>query len=197
MPDSALVALALTLAWLAGIRVYLTVLALGLATRFGAVELPPLLEVCGSPWVLGTAALLTVVEFSADKIPGVDSFWDLLQTLVRIPAGALLAAGAATPEGMELSGLWLGIGAGSALASHGLKLGTRLLVNASPEPVSNWLSSGSEDVAALGSLLVVLSNPWLALLIAVAIPLSLALLLWWMIRRWLRARRSAALAGGR
>ena len=89
-----------------------------------------------SPWVLGTCGALAVVEFFADKIPGVDSVWDLLQTLARIPAGAFLAAATLSPDGHLGAGV-LALGGGAALLSHGLKSGVRMLLNTSPEPFSN------------------------------------------------------------
>lgn len=190
MSEASIAIAALTLAWLAGFRVYLTVFALGLGAWLGLFELPPALAPCASPWVLIVAGLLTAIEFSADKIPGVDSIWDLLNTLVRLPAGALLAAGAAAGDGGEISGFWLGLGAGMALASHGLKTGTRIAINASPEPVSNWISSGSEDGAALGASLLVFQYPLLALALALLVPLGLAALLWWLLAR-LRRRPAA------
>src|SRR5690606_29840251 len=107
-----------------------------------------------SPWVLGVSGLLALTEFFADKIPGVDSGWDFLQTLARIPAGAFLAAAALSPDG-ELSAGMLATGAGVALGSHALKAGGRVLINASPEPLSNWGASATEDVAAIGLLALV------------------------------------------
>jgi hypothetical protein len=86
MNDAQLFALGLTLAWLAGVRAYLTVFGLGLAGLMGWMELPAALQVCQNPWVMGTAAVLALVEFSADKIPGVDSGWDLLQTVPLLSA---------------------------------------------------------------------------------------------------------------
>ena len=99
MTDAHVFALGLALACLAGVRAYLTVFGVGLAGLMGWVDLPAALEATTSPWVLGTAGALAVVEFAADKIPGVDSGWDLLQTLARIPAGAFLAAATMSPDG--------------------------------------------------------------------------------------------------
>ena len=100
MNEAQLFAFGITLAWLAGIRAYLTVFGLGVAGLTGWLELPTALQACASPWVLATSGVLALVEFGADKIPGVDSGWDLLQTLLRIPAGAFLASAAlAGPDG--------------------------------------------------------------------------------------------------
>ena len=124
MSEAHLFALGILLAWLAGIRVYLTVLGVGIAGYFGWLDLPQALEVTTSPWVMGLSAALAAAEFFADKIPGVDSGWDLLHTLLRIPAGAFLAASAMSPDGDLGTGM-LATGAGVALTSHLLKSGSR------------------------------------------------------------------------
>ena len=178
-------AIGVLLAWLAGIRAYLTVFGVGIAGLMGWLELPPALQVAQSPWVLGTSGALAVAEFFADKIPGVDSVWDLLQTLLRIPAGAFLAAAALSPDGHLGAGM-LATGAGVALTSHLLKAGARGLINSSPEPASNWIASVSEDALVVGTLALAFSHPWLALGAAIAISLCLALLAWWLFRTMLR-----------
>jgi hypothetical protein len=187
MSHPQLFALGVLLAWLAGIRVYLTVFGVGLAGALGWLDLPPALQAAQSPWVLGVAGGLALVEFFADKIPGVDSGWDLLHTLLRVPAGAFLAAAALSPDGHLGAGM-LATGAGVALASHALKSGTRLLLNTSPEPVSNWVASGTEDGVVVGALALALLHPWLALAAAVAIPVALASAVAWLWRRLLRSR---------
>ncbi|MFZ5656564.1 MAG: DUF4126 domain-containing protein, partial [Pseudomonadota bacterium] len=190
MSEAHVFALGLVLAWLAGVRVYLTVFGVGLAGAMGWMELPSALQVTQSPWVLGVAAVLALAEFFADKIPGVDSGWDLLHTLLRIPAGAFLAAAALSPDG-ELGAGALATGAGMALASHALKAGTRVLVNTSPEPVSNWAASATEDVAVVGGLALVFNHPWLALALVVALSLAIALPVWWIWRRLRRGWRES------
>lgn len=190
MNEAHLMALGLALAWLAGVRVYLTVLGVGIAHWAGWTELPAALQWCSSPWVMGVAGVLTAVEFAGDKIAGVDSVWDLLQTVARVPAGAFLAAGALAPEGGDLSAGWLAAGGGAALLSHGLKSGTRALVNLSPEPASNALVSTGEDVLALGALGLVFAYPWLALGLLVACSVLAAAVAWWVVR-WLRRRIAA------
>lgn len=162
MTEAHLFALGLALACLAGVRAYFTVFGVGLAGLLGWVDLPAALQVTTSPWVLGTAGALALVEFFADKIPGVDSGWDLLQTLARIPAGAFLAAATLSDDG-QLGGGALALGAGAAMGMHALKSGTRALINASPEPVSNWTASLGEDAAAAGALALVYSHPVMAL----------------------------------
>jgi hypothetical protein len=131
--------------------------------------------------------VLAATEFFADKIPGVDSLWDLLQTLARVPAGAFLAAATLSPDGSLGAGA-LATGAGVALTSHLLKSGSRALLNTSPEPVTNWTASLTEDVATVGGLALVFSYPWVALAIAVLISATVATGLWWLWRRLFRRR---------
>jgi len=185
MSEAHLFAIGVLLAWLAGIRVYLTVFGVGLAGAFGWLDLPQALQVTQSPWVLGVSGALAVAEFFADKIPGVDSGWDLLHTLLRVPAGAFLAAAALSPDGQLGAGM-LATGAGVALTSHVLKTGARALMNTSPEPVSNWTASVTEDAAVVGGLALAFSHPWLALSIVVAISVLVALLVWWVWRKVFR-----------
>ena len=182
MSEAHLFAIGMLLAWLAGIRVYLTVFGIGLAGYFGWLDLPQALQVTQSPWVIGVSGALALVEFFADKIPGVDSGWDLLHTLLRVPAGAFLAASAMSPDGHLGAGM-LATGAGVALTSHLLKSGSRALLNTSPEPVSNWTASISEDAAVVGGLALAFAHPWLALVLVVAVSVLLALAVWWLWRK--------------
>jgi hypothetical protein len=184
MSEAHLFAIGVLLAWLAGIRVYLTVFGVGLAGLFGWLDLPQALDVASSPWVLGVSGTLALVEFFADKIPGVDSVWDLMHTLLRVPAGAFLAAATLAPaSGGDLSGGMLATGAGVALVSHVLKAGSRALLNTSPEPVSNWTASVAEDAAVVGALALAFANPWLALAIVVSVSVGFALFVWWVWRK--------------
>ena len=185
MTEAHLFAIGVLLAWLAGIRVYLTVFGIGLAGYFGWLDLPQALEVTASPWVLGVSGALALVEFFADKIPGVDSGWDLLHTLLRVPAGAFLAAATLSPDGHLGAGM-LATGAGVALTSHLLKAGSRALINTSPEPVSNWTVSATEDAMVVGGLALAFAHPWIALAVAIAISLAFALAIWWVWRRLFR-----------
>ena len=185
MEQAHLFAIGVLLAWLAGIRVYLTVFGVGLAGYFGWLDLPQAMQAAQSPWVLGTSGALAAAEFFADKIPGVDSVWDLLHTLLRVPAGAFLAAAAMSPDG-QLGGGMLATGAGVALTSHLIKSGSRALLNTSPEPVSNWTASVTEDVAVVGGLALAFSHPWLALAIVVSISVMCAALVWWLWRELFR-----------
>ena len=185
MDQAHLFAIGVLLAWLAGIRVYLTVFGVGIAGFFGWLPLPEALQATQSPWVLGVSGALAAAEFFADKIPGVDSVWDLLHTLLRIPAGAFLAAAAMSPDGQLGAGM-LATGAGVALTSHLVKAGSRALLNTSPEPVSNWTASVTEDVAVVGGLALAVSHPWIALALVVAISIAFALGVWWLWRKLFR-----------
>lgn len=175
--------LALTLgaSWASGINLYAAILVLGLLGATGSMELPAGLEILSDPFVLAAAGTMYCIEFFADKVPGVDTGWDTLHTFIRIPAGALLAAGAIGDVGLgaELAaGL---VGGGVAAASHAMKAGTRVLINTSPEPFSNWTASIAEDLGVLGGLLLALNNPWVFL---VALALFFALLVWLLPRLW-------------
>jgi hypothetical protein len=181
MSQPQLFATGVLLAWLAGIRVYLTVFGVGLAGALGWLELPPALQATQSPWVLGVSGALALVEFLADKIPGVDSGWDLLHTLLRVPAGAFLAAAALSSDGHLGAGM-LATGAGVALASHAMKSSSRLLLNVSPEPISNWTASATEDGVVLGGLALAFVHPLLALALATALSAALAMTAWWLWR---------------
>ncbi|MEJ7747616.1 MAG: DUF4126 domain-containing protein [Luteimonas sp.] len=185
MSEAHLFAIGVLLAWLAGIRVYLTVFGVGLAGMFGWVDLPQALQATQSPWVIGVSGALAIAEFFADKIPGVDSGWDLLHTLLRVPVGAFLAAAAMSPNG-ELGAGVLATGAGVALTSHLLKSGSRALMNTSPEPVSNWTASATEDVAVVTGLTLAFSHPWIALTIVVAVSVMFAFGVWWLWRKLFR-----------
>ncbi|KAF1705764.1 DUF4126 domain-containing protein [Pseudoxanthomonas suwonensis] len=188
MTDAHVFVIGLLLAWMAGIRAYLTVFGVGLAGLLGWVELPPALQATQSWWVLGTSGALALAEFFADKIPGVDSAWDLLQTLARIPAGAFLAAAALSPDG-DLGAGALAAGAGAAMASHALKSGTRALLNTSPEPASNWVASIAEDTLVVGGMALAIAHPWLALAIVVGISVCGAAAVWWIWRLLARGVR--------
>jgi hypothetical protein len=194
MTEAHLFALGIALAALSGVRAYLTVLGVGLAGLMGWVDLPPALAATMSPWVMVTAGALTAIEFTADKIPGVDSGWDLLQTLLRIPVGAFLAAAALSPDGQLGTGALIA-GGGVAFATHALKTGTRAVINASPEPVSNWTASLGEDIATTASLGLVFAHPWIALGLVSVVIGGTAALVFWLARKALRGFSRLARAG--
>ena len=176
----------------AGINLYATVLVVGLAARFDWVEVPASLEPIGSAWVIGVAAVLYALEFLADKIPWIDSVWDAIHTLVR-PIGAAVIAvaalGPATP-GMEVAAALLGAAIGAS--THAAKAGTRLAVNASPEPASNVLMSLAEDGFVVGLVVLLLTHPLLGLGLALAALLAIGIVLAILVRVLARRRRRRA-----
>lgn len=181
-----ILALSLGAAWASGINLYAAILVLGGLDRLGAITLPPDLAVLAHPLVLGAAALLYAIEFVADKIPGVDTAWDAVHTFIRIPAGALLAAGAVGGLGPEYPSEYivaaaLIAGAGLAASSHATKAGGRIAINASPEPFSNWLASLTEDFLAIGGLFLALFKPALFLTLLGGFVL---LAIWLMPKLW-------------
>jgi uncharacterized membrane protein len=183
MPEAPLFALGLALACLAGIRAYLTVFGVGIAALLGWMPLPAGMEVITSPWVLGTAGALALVEFFADKIPGVDSAWDLVNTLARVPVGAFLASAAFSPDG-EWSLAAAALGGAAALSTHALKSSARVAINASPEPVSNWVASGTEDAIAVGGLTLTVVAPIIALVLLLAFTAGGLYVGWRLLRRF-------------
>jgi len=155
----AALAVALGASWASGLNPYVAVLVMGGAQMLGLARLPHDMQVLGSPWVLAAAAVLFALNFLADKIPLVDSLNDVLHTFVRIPAGALLAFGAADqlgPEAATIAGL---LGGTLAAGSHIAKTGTRALINTSPEPFSNIAASFAEDSLVIGGLVLALAHP--------------------------------------
>ena len=139
------VALAGGLGWASGLRLYLTVFAVGLLAKFGYVHLPASLHILSNPIVLSVAGVLCVIEFLADKIPYVDSAWDSIQTFIRIPAGALLAMGAINASDPAVATIAALLGGSLASATHATKAGSRAMINTSPEPVSNVAASFTEE----------------------------------------------------
>lgn len=179
--------LALGTSFAAGLNLYATILTAGLLQRFGVVELPASLDVVAHPAVLGIAAVLFVVEFVADKVPLVDSVWDVAHTLIRPLAAAVLALAGLT----GVSEVWQ-VGAallagGVALTSHGAKASTRAAANASPEPFSNWILSLTEDAVAVGLTWLAVTHPVLTAVVVV-ILLVLAVLVIRTLFRFVRAR---------
>lgn len=143
----------------AGVNLYATVAILGLASRFGWVELPAQFDVFDSPVIIGIALVLYVVEFFADKIPWVDSVWDTVHTLVRPLGGAMIALTTLGEASPTMEGVVALLGGAVAASTHLTKAGTRAVVNTSPEPVSNWILSLAEDVFVVGLGLLALSYP--------------------------------------
>lgn len=163
----ALIAMTMGVGWASGINLYAAILVLGITAASGNLVLPEELQVLQNPMVLGAAGLMYFVEFVADKTPGVDTGWDALHTFIRIPAGALLAAGAVgevTPALEIAAGL---VGGSMATISHVTKASSRALINTSPEPLSNWAASLGEDVMVLGGLWTMLNFPLVFIILMV------------------------------
>ncbi len=166
---------------LSGWRLYLSVLATGIAMRAGVVPLPEHLEslqVLANPWVMGIAGIAAVCEFFADKVAWLDSIWDTIHTLVRPVGGALLALAIVDPSDPATQVIAFILGGGGALLAHGGKAGARAVVNTSPEPVSNMFVSTAEDVATVGLLYTAYEYPyWAAGIAVVLLVLTIWLLL--------------------
>jgi hypothetical protein len=159
-------------AWLSGVKLYASVLTLGLLQRFEFAHLPGDLRILGEWWIIAVAGLLFLVEFVADKIPAVDTAWDAVHTFIRVPAGAVLAAAAFGNFDSRVRLLALLLGGGVALASHGTKAAARLAVNASPEPFSNLALSLLEDVGSVGLSLLAAFHPVVTLAIVAVLVVS-------------------------
>lgn len=170
-------ALAGGLAWASGIRLYVTILVVGLLARQGWLVLPESLALVQHTWVLSAAAVMALGEFLADKIPAFDSLWDALHTFIRIPAGALLAWGAmgdSTPAAQLAAAI---VGGLVTSGTHFAKSGSRAAINTSPEPFSNWSASLGEDGLVLGGLWLAIAHPAVFLVLLVLFLLLLAWLL--------------------
>jgi hypothetical protein len=175
------VVLASLLAWASGLRLYFLIFCLGMAGNFGYIELPAGLQVLQHPWVIGAAGVLLAVEFLVDKVPGFDSAWDVLHTFIRIPAGALLAAGA---TGNDIGALTVAAGllGGTITAgTHLAKAGGRALINTSPEPMSNWAASFTEDAAVLAGIWFAFQYPVVFL---ASLAVFAALVIWLLPKLW-------------
>ena len=159
------IAVAMGSAWVSGINLYACVATLGLLSRFAHLQLPGELQVLTSWWIIGIATGLYVIEFVADKVPLVDSTWDVIHTFIRVPAGAVLAAASFGDFDRSIQVVAFLLGGGLALSSHGTKAATRAVLNASPEPVSNSVASILEDVLAIGSIVLAFVAPVLVFVI--------------------------------
>lgn len=183
-----IIGIAASASLLAGCRLYLVILATGIAMRTGAVPLPEHLtglQVLANPWIMGVAGVGTLCEFFADKVMWLDSGWDAVHTLVRPVGGALLALAIVDPGDPVTQVIAFILGGGGALLAHGGKAGARAAVNASPEPVSNIAVSSVEDVATVGLLWVAYEHPyWAAAIAAMLLALAIGLML--AVRRLIR-----------
>jgi hypothetical protein len=199
MPDLStmqLIALAGALGWASGIRLYAVLFTVGGLGYLGWIPLPGSLPMLAHPYVLAASGFMFVVEFFADKIPGIDSAWDFVQTFVRIPAGAALAAGVFGDAGTATTLAAAILGGSLAAGSHFAKAGSRVLINTSPEPFSNWAASFGEDLSVGTVLFLAFAYPWAAI---VVLCLLVLLMIWLIPHVWRAIRgifgRIAALFG--
>jgi hypothetical protein len=174
-------ALTMGVAWASGINLYAAIFMLGFMGTTGNIDLPADLQILSDPMVMTAAGFMYCVEFFTDKIPGVDTGWDGIHTFIRIPAGAILAAGAVGEVGTAAQ-LAAGIAGGTlATGTHLTKAGSRVMINTSPEPVSNWFASVGEDVAVIAGLWTALTHP---ILFLVLLGLFILLMIWLLPKIW-------------
>ncbi|HEY9063479.1 MAG TPA: DUF4126 domain-containing protein [Burkholderiaceae bacterium] len=192
-----LLAIAAALGWASGLRLYAVVFLTGLAGYLGWVDLPSGLHVLQTPVLLIASGLMLFVEFFADKIPGIDTLWDVIHTVVRIPAGAALAASVFGADQASWALAAALMGGTLAATSHVAKATTRAALNTSPEPFSNLAMSLLGDAAVPVGLWLSVEHPYVFYgVLAIAVLLSIALI--WMLARFLRglARRVSSWFGG-
>jgi len=186
METVSIIAATMGVAWASGINLYATIFMLGWMGSSGSLDLPPDLQILANPMVMVAAGFMYCVEFFADKVPGVDTAWDAIHSFIRIPAGAMLAAGAVGQLGPEAELAGLILGGTLAAGSHFTKAGTRVVVNTSPEPFSNWGLSIGEDVAVIAGLWTALHYP---VLFIVLLILFIAFGIWIIPKIWRGIRR--------
>ncbi len=176
-----LVGLAATLGWASGVRLYAVLFIVGGLGYLGWIPMPGGLVALAHPYVLAASGFMCAVEFFADKVPGVDSAWDFVQTFVRIPAGAALAASVFGDSGAATSLAAAILGGSLAAGSHLAKSGSRVLINTSPEPFSNWAASFGEDLVVGTMLYLAFAHPLAAI---VLLGLLVILMIWLLPRVW-------------
>jgi hypothetical protein len=181
MDPTASIALAAGAAWASGLNVYAVILLLGVLGNTGYMTLPTDLEIVMSPVVMIAAGFMYCVEFFADKTPGIDTGWDAIHTFIRVPAGAMLAVGAMgeMQPAMQM-GAFL-IGGGLAATSHTTKAATRVMLNTSPEPFTNWTASLTEDIAVVGAMWAALNHPVIFLVVLAVVVL---VMIWVIPKLW-------------
>lgn len=176
-----IIALTMGVGWASGINLYAALLVLGIAGSTGNISLPVELQILQDPMVIMAAGIMFFTEFFVDKVPGVDTGWDAIHTFIRIPAGAMLAAGAVGDVSPALEVAAGILGGSMAGASHLTKASTRALINTSPEPFSNWAASITEDVAVLAGMWAMFNHPLLFLCLMV---LFILLVIWLLPKIW-------------
>lgn len=172
---------ALGVSWASGINLYATILTMGIMHNMEVTTLPEGITYVAHPMVMLSAAVMFLAEFVADKTPGVDTAWDGIHTFVRIPAAVAMAYGAADGMGpvIELSSALLG--GGLAATTHAAKSGSRVIINTSPEPFSNWIASFTEDIAVIAGVWTALTHPWIFLCL---LGLFILLMIWLLPKIW-------------
>jgi hypothetical protein len=175
------IALTMGVAWASGINLYAALLVLGILGSTGNITLPPGLVILTDPLIITAAGVMYAVEFFADKIPGVDNGWDTIHTFIRIPLGALLAAAAVGEMNPAVAIAAAILGGGLAASTHAAKSGARVLINASPEPVTNWITSLGEDAAVIVGLWTALHYP---LVFVIFLIVFILLLVWLLPKIW-------------
>jgi hypothetical protein len=190
---TAAIALSMGAAWASGINLYATILVLGLMGNTGSMPLPEHLQIVQQPIVIGACTLMYAVEFFADKIPGIDTGWDAIHTFIRVPAGAALAAAAVGNVDPAVSLAAAIVGGTLSAATHATKSGSRVMINTSPEPVTNWIASISEDIAVVGGLWVALNHP---IIFIAALIIFIIMLIWLLPKLWRGIKKVFAAIGG-
>ena len=190
------IALSLGIAWASGINLYAAVFMLGFMGNNGYIELPPDLTILQDPAVMMAAGFMYCVEFFADKTPGVDSGWDAIHSFIRIPAGAVMASMAVGDVSPAMQVAAFLVGGAVTTTSHATKAGGRVLINTSPEPFSNWVTSVAEDIIVIGGLWTALNYP---ILFLVLLAVFILMMIWLLPKIWrgikLVARKLGALFG--
>lgn len=185
-------ALSMGVAWGSGINLYATLLMLGYLAHTGSIDLPPDLMIVADPLVMTAAGLMYAVEFFADKVPSVDTAWDTLHTFVRIPAGAMLAAGAMGDIGPAAEIAAALVGGSLAGVTHATKAGSRVLINTSPEPFTNWTASIMEDVAVFAGIWAAIQHPTF---FVVGMVLFIIFMIWALPKLWRGIKRVFKFSG--
>lgn len=181
----------------AGVNLYATVLVLGLATRYRWVELPGAFDPLASPWVIGVAGTLYLVEFLADKIPWIDTVWDIAHSVVRPIGAAVIAVTALGPADPGLQVLAAILGGTIGASAHAAKAGTRLAVNTSPEPASNVFASLVEDGFVVGLVVLLMTHPWIGVAVAGLALTAMIVVVALLVRLWRGRRREPEPTSGR
>jgi len=183
---ASVIALTMGVSWASGINLYATILMLGICGINHVIELPLAFHILADPLVIGAAGVMYMVEFFADKIPVVDNGWDALHTFIRIPAGALLAYGSAGNVAPPVALAAAILGGGLAAGTHAAKSGSRILINTSPEPFTNWFVSIGEDLSVFAGLWTAIHHP---VLFSCLLVCFLLFLIWLLPKIWKGIRK--------